>query len=240
MIYKDINEFTNAINEGLIHTHDINTSISILKKWYTSMTNYCDIQLLDNDTFEIVIKDKISTSLFSTLIRDINNLGYFPSIVYLMNEKNMENRFNYDFNIINNILMSLNIITMKMTCEKKFDDDVKIFKIIYHICKEQNLLKILENGLSPRSKNRIGSHPDRVYFCLDINSCDNLINRFKINDNFKNLPEQIYKILEINIPKLNKDYHEKNKKIIFRKDPNIIDGIYTYDNIPKKYISIKK
>ena len=232
MIYKNIENFIDSINEGLIRTYDMNTSVSILKKWYNSMTNYFNISILNNDTFEITIIDKISTSLFSILIRDVNNLGYFPSVVYLVNENNMTNKFNYDFDKINNIIMSKNIIKLILVCEKKFDDEVIISDIIYHVCKEQNISKILKNGLSPRSKNRISTHPERVYFCLDIESCEDLIDRFKINDKIKNLPEQNYKILEIDIPDL-------DRKIIFRKDPNMSkDGIYTYNNIPNKIIKL--
>ena len=236
-MYKNIEDFVDAINEGLIHTYDMKTSIGILKKWYNSMTNYFNVEILSNDTFEITIKDKISTSLFNILIRDINSFGYFPSFVYLENENNMTNQLKYDFDKIDNILMSINIIKLVLICEKKFDDESLISNIIYHVCKKQNILKILKKGLCPRTKNRISAHPERVYFCLDIECCGKLINRFNLNDKIKNLPIQNYKILEINIPDLILDFKKINKKIIFRKDPNMnMDAVYTYDNIPKKYI----
>jgi hypothetical protein len=239
MIYKNIKKFVDAINEGLIRTHDINTSISILNKWYISMTNYFNIEILSNDTFEITIKGKISTSLFSSLIKDINNLGYFPSLVYLENENNIINQFKYDFDKINNILMSKNIIKLIIICEKKFDDEIFVSSVIYHVCKEQNIQKIIKNGLCPRAKNRIGTHPERIYFCLNIESCEDLIDKFKINDNIKKSPEQKYHILKIDIPELIIDFEKQNKKIIFRKDPNMDkNGIYTYDNIPGKYIKL--
>ena len=241
MIYKNIEDFEQAICEGLIHTTDINTSASILRKWYESMTDYFKIKILNNDTFEIKIKNSITTSLFEILIRDINNLGYFPSLIRLINKNDMKYPFKYDYDKINNIIMSKKIIGIEIICEKKFDDEVKISNKIYHVCKEQNIKKILEIGLYPKSKNRIVYHPDRIYFCLDIQSCVDLINRFKINDTIKNLPEQRYNILEIDIPKLKSDFFELNKEIIFRKDPNLnMNGIYTYDNIPNQYIKIKK
>ena len=239
MIYKNIENFVDAINEGLIHTYNINTSTSILKKWYNSMTKYFNIEILSNDTFEITVTDKISTTLFRVLIRDINNLGYFPSIVYLENEHNMINQFKYDFDKINNILMSKNIIKLIISCEKKFDDEILILNTVFHVCKERNISKIFRNGLSPRSKNRVSTHPERIYFCLDIESCEDLIDKFKINDNIKNLPEQKYNILKINIPDLISDLKKHNKEIIFRKDPNMNkNGVYTYDNIPKEYIKL--
>ena len=46
MIYKNIEDFEQAICEGLIHTTDINTSASILRKWYESMTDYFKIKIL--------------------------------------------------------------------------------------------------------------------------------------------------------------------------------------------------
>jgi len=242
MIYKNIIDFENAIYEGLIRTHNIESSIQMLKYWYESMTKYFKIELLNDDEFKIIIKDKISTTLFYILIRDINNLGYFPSLIYLENDKNMINRFKYDYDQINNIIMSKKIIGIDIVCEKKFDDEVKNIRLnkIYHVCKEQNIEKILKIGLYSKSKKRISNHPDRIYLCTDIQCCDDLIKRFKMNDLINELPEQRYKILEIDISKLKSDFLESNKEIIFRKDPNMTkNGIYTYDNIPPKYIKIK-
>jgi len=232
-MYKNIKEFEKAINEGLIRTYNISTTIHILNMWYNELTKDFKIEILDNDTFEIIIKDKITTKLFELLIKDINNMGYFPSLVYLENENNNINRFKYDFDNINNILMSKNIIQIKLICEKKFDDIVKITQPIYHICKQQNIEKIFKIGLCPKTKNRVSSHPDRIYFCLNIEKCIDLIEKFDLNDLIQKKPLQNYIILEINI--------SKSKNIIFRKDPNMIDGgLYTYDNIPSEYIKIKK
>lgn len=231
-MYKNIKDFENAITEGLITTYNINTATHLLRKWFDELTKDFNIEILDNDTFKITIKDKISTSLFQTLIADINNMGYFPSIIELENENNLINKFKYDFDKINNIIMSKNIIQMILICEKKFDDIVNITFPIYHICKSQNITKILKIGLCPKTKNRIGSHPERIYFCLHVDNCINLIKKFDLNDIINKQPEQLYTILEINIP--------NSKKIIFRKDPNMIDnGIYTYENISSEYIKIK-
>jgi len=241
VIYKKIEDFESAICEGLIHTHNIESSVHMLSNWYEVMTKYFHIDILDNDTFKIIIKDIITTSLFKVLIRDINNLGYFSSLIYLENDGNMINRFEYNYDKINNIIMSKNIIGIEIICEKKFDDEIKILNKLYHVCRKQSIEKILKNGLCPKSKKRISNHPERIYFCLDIQSCEDLINRFEMNDTIKKLPEQKYKILEIDIPKLKSDYFEINKEIIFRKDPNMNkNGIYTYDNIPKEYVKINK
>lgn len=232
MIYKNIKDFEKALYEGLISTHNITTSVQILSNWYEVMTKNFNIIILDNDTFKIEIEDKITTSLFEILIKDINNLGYFPSLIYLKNEQNMTNRFKYDFDKINNIIMSKNIIGIILICEKKFDNIVEISNVIYHVCKEQNIQKILKIGLCPKRKSRISDHPERIYFCLNIQTCNDLINRFKKNDLLNNLPEQKYKILEIDTSKL--------KDVVFRNDPNLNKyGVYTYDNIPKLYIQLK-
>jgi hypothetical protein len=194
------------------------------------LTDDFKIEILNNDTFKITIISKISTSLFGLIIKDINNMGYFPSLIDLENENNLINRFKYDFDKINNIIMSRNIIQMILICEKKFDDIIEITHPIYHICRKQNVEKILRIGLCPKTKSRISSHPDRIYFCLNVKNCDDLIRKFNLNDLIKHQPEQNYDILEIDIP--------KSHNIIFRKDPNMIEnGIYTYENIPKKYIT---
>jgi hypothetical protein len=242
MIYKNIIDFENAIYEGLIRTHNIESSIQMLKYWYESMTKYFKIELLNDDEFKIIIKDKISTSLFDILIRDINNLGYFPSLIYLENDKNMINRFKYNYDKINNIIMSKNIIGIDIICEKKFDDEVKILnKMYYHVCREQNIERIFKIGLYSKSKKRISNHPDRIYLCIDFQCCEDLIKRFRMNDLINEIPEQRYRILEIDISKLKLDFSELNKEIIFRKDPNMSkNAIYTYDNIPPKYIKINE
>ena len=238
MIYKELYDLEGAICEGLIRTHNIESSVNFLDRWYSFSVKDFHIRILDNGTFEIKIKDHIRISLWEILVRDINNLGYFPSVVYLTNDNNMINKFKYDYDKINRILSSKKIIEIQIVCEKKFDDEIIIKDKIYHVCKENNLTKIMNIGLCPRSKKRLGDHPNRIYFCLSIENSHNLIKTFKNND-YMNGEEKNYSIIEINIPQINEDCKNKIGKILFRQDPNMmIDGVYTYDNIHEKYLKL--
>ena len=90
--------------------------------------------------------------------------------------------------------------------------------------------KILKNGLCPKSKNKIGTHDNRIYVCVDPKHCYDLIEIFKfINHDIKNVDKKwiIYKIdtdrLDINL----------------YDDPNFKDkGFYLLNNVPPESITI--
>lgn len=106
--------------------------------------------------------------------------------------------------------------------EPKYDDEVKVPDIIYHITDEKNVNKIMKLGLIPKTKSKISYHPERIYLLTDKKDINGLISHSKFT-----IDEPI--LLTIDVSKL------KNK-MKFYIDVQYPAGIYTLNNIPKECI----
>ena len=168
-----------------------------------------------------------------------NNLGSFPSYLKIKNYLNNPNNFKYNYYQLKNTHKEIIIIF-----ESKFenslyskDDNVKrdlkfnhskIPEFVYHLTSMDYLDNILKIGLIPKSKNRRGSHPGRIYVFKDINNYLSLLIELKKNDkwwkitqnsNIKNIKSNKYCLLEI----------KTDKNMIFHTDPNHKGSIFTYN-----------
>lgn len=113
---------------------------------------------------------------------------------------------------------------MKDVSEKIYNDSNGI---LYHITSENNVEKILKYGLEPRSENKKGWHPKRIYFC-DFNSDTEKLKNFgEILNNDK------YCVLKIDLKK------QPRYKIKFFEDPqtDLVKAYYTCESIPPMCIS---
>ena len=90
------------------------------------------------------------------VVKELDVYGYFKSI----DEKMLHNAY------------------IKIMFEKKHEDNVskKVRKLntIWHVSPIKHKDKILKIGLCPKTKNKKGIHPDRIYFALDINTAKNI------------------------------------------------------------------
>jgi hypothetical protein len=244
-LFKTFNEFVSDVNEGLIKTSDLSYVVDNLKFWMRDLKFAFKIENIKYDKKSFSFKIENFNYIFN--IRDIleilenftvNINGYFPSSVdvkFFHGEKNIKW---YDDMWDFLVKSSNDILEISINFESKFDDVyVPETNIVYHITNNSYIDKIGKNGLVPKSKNKISTHPDRIYFSYSIKSVEHLFKKMRFIlweekfNNSKNLKSEKFSILEINI---------KDLKIIFRKDPNYIDGFYTTTNISPNRIKVIK
>ena len=137
------------ISEGLIKTYPVKKSEDILKRRFPELNIEIDE---DNEIYIYNLNDKICKYL-----PIITNLGYFISQVTIDGN-------NWQHNGINDSLYPKGICI-----EAKYDHEVKIPSILYHASPIKLKDKILKNGLSPKSGNKISKHPERIYLTNNIN-----------------------------------------------------------------------
>lgn len=192
-------------------------------------------------------KIPITTSLFvnfdqlpvyeefqDNFLRIINLLGYYISMIHARG---------YDFSTsnIHSIIQNkqaylkfkrqvdLMSTRVEILIEAKYDVEIPKKELtgkLYHVTLQSSLEKIKKIGLSPKSHEKKTLHPDRIYLATDINTAKNLWDMFRvINYNYNDAA-----ILEID-PK-----YIPNFKCYL--DPNAPNAVYTYNNIPPKYIEV--
>jgi len=195
------------LGEGLIMTHDI---VKVLTFCTTYMSNKWDVHM-EKERGIIWFKSKTKDRNIDYLITYMNNMGYFLSGFY-NNERFLGARYDGD---------DWTLIKF----EAKFDMEYVIYgSHIYHVTDKKYIPKILKYGLIPKSKNKITSHPDRIYLTDKIESAKQIAIIFK-NGGFMVEPV----LLKINLDKLHIKY------MIDRQFP---DGFYTTQNIPPQNIEV--
>ena len=138
------------ISEGLIKTYPTNKSVDILKRRFPEL----DIEIdADGEIYIYNLNDKLSK-----YIPIITNLGYFISQI-------TKDGNNWQHISINDYLYAKGICI-----EAKYDYEVVIPNILYHASPIKLKNKILKNGLSPRTGNKIAKHPERIYLTDNINT----------------------------------------------------------------------
>lgn len=94
---------------------------------------------------------------------------------------------------------------------------------LYHVTTKNKMYKILKIGLCPKHKNKISTHPSRIYLCDNTNCSDKIIKKFKEIDKDKNIKNEYITI-----------------KLIVNKlevcNDAMSNGLYTTLNIHPKFI----
>jgi hypothetical protein len=172
------------------------------------------------------------------------NLGYYISKLKIYNKYN--NPYTVDFEkfkykYFSDDILS-NFIKYEIIIEPKYDIKHQLkTNILYHVTETKYLDKILKNGLIAKSLNTLSDYPERIYFVYNLDDAKTYIktksgyylrNIDKSRQPNKSKYSEIeYVILKIELP--------IDNDLIFYEDPNFIDkGIYTYENINPKNITI--
>ena len=235
----------NKFNEGLIMTHDIADSKEFLEfELSKSFANLIEIK--NNKMYINLESGEFTVKTYIQFLSMINNLGYYISIIKIKRlDKNNKERINninpQDFK--NEYLSDENLkqfIEYDIILEPKFDITHKLkTNILYHVTETKYLDKILKVGLIPKSKNILSTYPERIYLVYNLEDANKyvlgkknyylrIINQSKSKHKYPNVE---FSILKIELP--------ENDNLIFYEDPNFIDkGIYTYENINPKYITV--
>jgi len=210
-----------GLYEGLSITHPIGTSIEMLQNW-GSWGNGVTFQNFNNAKI-LVIVNKASLEEMNQVLKISNNLGYFPSYIETKNGSGVK----YTDDELKKLIINSSPFTLKL--EAKYDLEVtgddRIPNILYHITDLKFKDKIQNIGLSPRSKSKIAEHPSRIYLMFSPNDMGFLLGNPKSG---------------IKDPCMfSVDIHKLHNRIRLFIDPNFSSkGVYTYDNISPKYLTL--
>lgn len=224
--------FISLINEGLIHTYPIKTTIKLLNRELGNLSIKAKIDKEDS-TNTIFLKGYSNSFVgkdIKILIRIMTSCGYFPSIFEFFDEsdkliksiiykelKNSESFFKEFDKTVNDSFFT------QITIESRFNKKIDInFNKLYHVTKSNKLDKILSIGLVAKSFNKKSFHEERIYLGFNQQITKNLAYQFEYKGE--------YALLEI-------DTHDL--KLNLYEDPDFVgDGCYTQDNIPPKNIKV--
>ncbi len=233
--YKFITTYSEFVLNETLKTHDIDFTINNISNELSLLRYNFSIIKNANNTFQINLHNFNHIQNIGLSMANLNNLaidrnGWFPSKMFLINISSATNTLSYDEEyLIENIKY---LTEVHITYESKFDIEINIPDVLYHLSIQEFESDIINKGLVPKSKSKLSKHLDRIYVCSDIKNCYNLINRMKLHYTNKSINNKIndkwiiYKI------------DTKNLNIKLYKDPNYNDGFYIIQNIDKIFISI--
>ena len=210
------------IYEGLISAVPIDSFTDYIHRWTLASEKFNVVDKINK--IQLVFKQNLTNKELGNLIQFINRLGWFVSAYVIWeNGKMVPKKFNseeFEKNDLNKKLVLFQL-------ESKFDIEVGVsaYNILYHTTPSINDPKIEKIGLVPKTLNKISTHPDRIYFCIqeeDLQQISELIN--------KNNPEfKTFTWYKVDVKRANR--HTGN--IRFFRDPNFPDALYTLSNIHK-------
>lgn len=217
-----INQKDEFINEGLIHTYDIEKVKDMVCRKFDLLPNQFHIEKrYDNnvitDICMIILKSDISNNFIGEIKHFMQTCGYFEAF---------KKRY-----LKNNI-----VLTFEPRFSKDISNEIKNkYENLFHATPTIYVEKILRNGLVPKNNNTLFFYPSRIYCMRGNNLSNSQINVLKnvqkqrlSNNHFDN---NEYTILKIETSKL-------SDNIKFYVDPMAPDAIFTYDNIPPQAITI--
>jgi len=222
---QDFKTFIHSLNEGLITTTEINFSILAIKRKLSILNIPFDIENFKNVSMSLTLYEfnKVYIELLfgylcSTII---NQLGWFPSYMYIIKTNGMEHNTKYDESYL--LASCKDLSEVKIIYEAKFDKVSAIPKRLYHVSPSIYHDKIMKFGLIPKRKQKLALHDNRIYVCKTKSASDEVIIKMKLfNYSIKHINN--YNIYEIDTTGL---------EINLYNDPNFIDkGFYTLSNIP--------
>jgi hypothetical protein len=217
-MYKE--EFSINLSEGLIKSVKLEIAFNLLSK------NFKDyiISNIENSKISIEISE-YDEKQFSLLLSYLNSLGYFITreSVHLQNGRTLLSK-EFDASLITNNLNDISSIVLYI--EPKYDIKIeRVPKVLYHATPNRNSDKILQTGLTPKSRSKLAFHPERVYLTDTVENAKDISKKLSAITGEKGW--SILKIETQHIPPYFKLY----------KDPNYTNGYYSVNNIPPSAIT---
>lgn len=192
------------------------------------------LNLFDYSTYEtdkknlnirLVSKRLLDVNEYKEVSQWINYLGWFVSVIKVdvPHLKIEAESLQYSEQHILNLFNTYNSLKIEFLLERKFDETVDpIPKKLYHITIPEQLKEIKKIGLTPKTKQKLSHHPDRIYFGFKEQEVIDLVKAFHHLDPSEN----VYTVLEINT-----SFVPAYLRLFI--DPDYIKcGCYTLNNIP--------
>jgi hypothetical protein len=249
--WKDFIYVENRLNEGLILTHDPESSINVLNNYTIKILKCKDFGINYNEEkrrIEAYIINDFDTNQILQFLTLINNLGYNCKNVKLVKynislKRQMINSNDTNFLDFKNDIMYNNEILkqysgMKFFLYAKFDNKVDKIDILYHITERKNNERIMKTGLINKSNSVLGFHEERIYLSKTLKGI-NIYYDIKIGKNrlypANNRPiykEEEFIVYKIDVSNSNLTFFNYNTNLTFYEDPEALSyAVYTYDNI---------
>lgn len=208
------------INEGLIMTYPIDTTIRYIKEFFNlSEWDIKKVTLANEiEGIHVIVGDIGKNKKLMT--NAMNSCGYHFSRIY--------SEYFDEHNGINYLTMEY---LPKFQEEDVSDEVKKTEPCLYHITPEYYEGKIKKIGLTPKTKNPLSKYPDRVY----------LLRGSAGEEYIKNLGTALFDVNDSEVSK-NKytvfilDTEKVCEKVKLFKDPQSNNGLWTYGNIPPETI----
>lgn len=236
------------INEGLIKTVPVEKAVNLLSRFLQKIDIPFDIESPYESQSAKYVRIMLTVSLehlanpnyvtgnninpkISEILAFTNNLGYFPSTFVIdgYHGKFTLSSFVKELSDYEGELM--------LQFEEKYDYEIPRSKLppyVYHITSPSVVDKILKIGLTPHSRSKIATHPDRIYLCSSLDALGDIADMM---DGFLHGNGTIILKVDVNkIPKAAKFYRDPN----FSNDGSSDEGFYTYTNVPPAAIEIYK
>lgn len=220
--------------EGLIKTMSIVQSVAGLKRKWPSLkiSSKHTMRGLSNDFSVTIDLNKIKD--IEEILKMLNMLGWFISVVLFSREKQPFLKLNKNINI-DSIAQHLDDADeMILYVEAKFDLEItkKEFpSILYHVTPKKFETKIRKFGLVPKSSSEVADYPERIYFAYNEEDARTLLYhdlRSVVKSKEEKFPGEFDEWLLLTI-------NTQTIRRLFR-DPNYEYGLFTFSNIPPSMI----
>jgi hypothetical protein len=192
------------LNETL-KTNNIDITIRDVTRELSLLRYKFDISKNENNTILLKLFDfNLTQGSIELYISNINNIlidrhGWFPSTMKLKNISEMSHLLAFDQDYLVKNYKYLNEV--EITFESKFDLETHLPKKLYHLSIQEYTNSVLSVGLIPKSKSKLSKHLDRIYLCVDPDSCRSLIGAMRLHYSNKPIRSKIndkWIIYEIN------------------------------------------
>lgn len=212
-----------TLYEGLIHTVAMDDTVDMLEKWGGATEKFKVIP--KSQKIQLNFIDRLTEDEFTHLLKLINNLGWFVSGVLIFRSDLKWEKFDLNSFLKNDF--DRRWISFQLEAKYDLEADVYDFDILFHVAPLENRDKILRIGLVPRSKEKILSHPERIYLTDTEEDANNIAFQFQRgNESSK------WTLLQIDF----KGVRKNNPSIRLFSDPNFRRALYTLSNIPPQFL----
>lgn len=222
----------NKIYEGLITSYPHTVVISQMKKIVGTGGT---VGLYNDETvIRVILRQQVTEQTIQQLLHFAETAGWvFASSVIAARNYDDDHRDYKDPTTIIKAVQSLSKPTVTLIFEAKFSTEIsstitKKYKFLYHATPAQNVDKILKVGLTPKTRNKIANHPERIYLAT---TYEDLINEL--------IPhlQQVTGIKQWAIFEIDTKIFESNTMRLF-KDPAYPLGVFTLTNIPPFHLKL--
>jgi len=221
--------------EGLMITHNIDTAVNMVRKWFPKLTVK---SAGDKSSFLVSGMENLEDvdSEYDGLIKMTNNLGWFPaSMISIPNNPELKLTTVmtlHRFDPIKSKRWLDNKWLSHLSFEPKYDPQLSqddIPNVGYHLSTTSKEEKILRLGLAPKSKQKVSSHPERIYLTDTEESSKDLLRSSAFRKNNT----------EFTLFRIDLKSFSQTRIARFFPDLNYVPhGFYTYENIPPKFVEV--